>query len=99
MLAHHYKEYSNISGTLLEDNDLLELVAEWEKKERGSLPSYVEICIIVWQGVRNMNISHLQIFKYFGYDYDVWSIQIFYFKGSECEYKGYRDHQNVNRVI
>jgi hypothetical protein len=27
----------------------LGLVREWERKERGSLPSYVETCIIVWQ--------------------------------------------------
>jgi len=47
-------EIYSIPGTLLEDKELLELVEEWEKKERGSLPSYVEICIIVWQGDSNI---------------------------------------------
>jgi hypothetical protein len=28
-------------------------VREWERKERGSLPSYVETCIIVWQEGRS----------------------------------------------
>ena len=37
---------------------MLELVEEWEKKERGSLPSYVEICIIVWQGDSNILFKH-----------------------------------------
>ena len=37
------------AGQLLHDESLLGLVREWERKERGSLPSYVETCIIVWQ--------------------------------------------------
>ena len=36
-------------GTLLDDDDLFDLVKEWEKKERGSLPSIVETVIILWQ--------------------------------------------------
>ena len=51
-------EIYSIPGTLLEDKELLELVEEWEKKERGSLPSYVEICIIVWQGDSNIFFKH-----------------------------------------
>ena len=41
--------FSLFSGQLLHDESLLGLVREWERKERGSLPSYVETCIIVWQ--------------------------------------------------
>jgi hypothetical protein len=40
-------------GQLLHDESLLGLVREWERKERGSLPSYVETCIIVWQEGRS----------------------------------------------
>ena len=36
-------------GTLLDENDLFLLVEEWEKKERGSLPSVTETVIILWQ--------------------------------------------------
>ena len=38
-----------ILATLLEDQDLFHLVAEWERTERGSWPSYVETVIILWQ--------------------------------------------------
>jgi hypothetical protein len=41
--------YVSDAGQLLHDESLLGLVREWERKERGSLPSYVETCIIVWQ--------------------------------------------------
>ena len=33
----------------LEDDDLFNLVIEWERTERGSLPIYVETVIILWQ--------------------------------------------------
>ena len=33
----------------LEDDDLFELVKEWERTERGSLPTYFETAIILWQ--------------------------------------------------
>ena len=38
-----------LTGTLLDDDDLFMVVKEWEKKERGSLPSIVETVIILWQ--------------------------------------------------
>ena len=38
-----------ILASLLEDEDLYNLVIEWERTERGSLPSYVETSIILWQ--------------------------------------------------
>ena len=41
-----------ILADLLEDDDLYSLVREWERTERGSLPSYTEALIILWQ-VRN----------------------------------------------
>ena len=41
-----------ILADLLEDDDLYNLVREWERTERGSLPSYTEALIILWQ-VRN----------------------------------------------
>ena len=38
-----------IIATALDDDDLFNLVIEWERTERGSLPSYVETVIILWQ--------------------------------------------------
>ena len=38
-----------ILADLLEDDDLYNLVREWERTERGSLPSYTEALIILWQ--------------------------------------------------
>ena len=38
-----------ILAHLLEDGDLQQLVTEWERTERGSLPNYVETVIILWQ--------------------------------------------------
>ena len=38
-----------ILADLLEDDDLYSLVREWERTERGSLPSYTEALIILWQ--------------------------------------------------
>ena len=35
-----------IIATALDDDDLFNLVIEWERTERGLLPSYVEIVII-----------------------------------------------------
>ena len=38
-----------ILAALLDDDDLFQLVKEWERTERGSWPSYVETVIILWQ--------------------------------------------------
>ncbi len=38
-------------GTWLEKPEWIAMVREWERTERGSLPSYVESCIMVWQVV------------------------------------------------
>ena len=38
-----------ILAHLMDDDDLYNLVLEWERTERGSLPSYVETVIILWQ--------------------------------------------------
>lgn len=38
-----------VIGTLFDDQDMYNLAKEWERKERGSLPSHVETMIILWQ--------------------------------------------------
>ena len=38
-----------ILAHLMDDEDLYNLVLDWERTERGSLPSYVETAIILWQ--------------------------------------------------
>ena len=38
-----------ILADLLEDDDLYNMVREWERTDRGSLPSYTEALIILWQ--------------------------------------------------
>ena len=53
-------------GTLLDDDDLFDLVKEWEKKERGSLPSIVETVIILWQvGERSTKFKMLKMHRLF----------------------------------
>ena len=38
-----------ILAHLLDDSELHGLVLEWERTERGSLPSHTETLIILWQ--------------------------------------------------
>ena len=42
-----------ILAHLLDDSELHGLVLEWERTERGSLPSHTETLIILWQVVMN----------------------------------------------
>ena len=41
-----------------EDPALIDMVREWERTERGSLPSYVESCIMVWQAGSSTNAHY-----------------------------------------